>query len=621
MTLLVTPISGVLQTAGRQRQVTEISDGNYSVQLTDHIISVVAPLLVPLRLPFEAPLGTTIEVNDGLGTAFTTPIIVSGNGALINGAPTTTIATNYGRMIFTKGSVEWAGSFVDEAAASAAEAAEATEVALLAAAPLQPVWYIDGQNVSGNASDTNDGASVATPLLTHTELERRLRGQTILPPIVMTPVPFPPFSIGLRPWTVFIMSNLPVTDPVGLQCTFGPDVMPRYIGLATVVTSSGTFAAVNATAAAARRAANSVMTVTDVARAGLPWELYQRIRITGGPRVGSIAFVAENLGADQCATLEFARPAPYPFYAAPLTSLIAPAATDPYVVESLTQIALKSDWNQTFTGNSTTVLSALPVIGFKDIKVVNSTNGLQALKGVVMAFEGCQINPNAVFNDTVCTFKSTAFLNAAFFLGGVNTILSGGAFESGGGAGVPGYTVEMFLSNGALMRVDADAMCYGGPSWHLSNGALAFTALLATFKATAKASHAASGFGMSLPPAASWAGGNQIGFGFSRFWGSGNANKGAYVYPGATMHWGDPAFPATSLVPTCTGTLGDFSSGLTTDNVSTTIDPAADPPVWLPKRTNSWAELNNPLPSATAFGGTAINAIAGSRITIATKDL
>mgnify|MGYP001360952962 CR=1 FL=1 len=79
----VTQITGVLQTAGRRRQVVEISDGNYTIEETDHVVSIVGPLLVPIRLPFEAMQGTTIEIADGVGLASADPILISGNGQTI----------------------------------------------------------------------------------------------------------------------------------------------------------------------------------------------------------------------------------------------------------------------------------------------------------------------------------------------------------------------------------------------------------------------------------------------------------------------------------------------------------------------------------------------------------
>lgn len=483
----------------------------------------------------------------------------------------------------------------------------------------EPAWFLDGQNVTGNASDLNNGTTPATPLRTHAALEKRLNGVTILPPVVLVPVPFPPFAIPLRPWTVFVMSNLPITDPVGLQCTFGPDVIPQYIGLAAATISSGTFTAVNPTAVALRRATSSAMTVTDSARAGLPWEPHQRIRTASG----KISFVAENLLPDQCATLEFSIPAPYPF---PSVSMTAPLVGETYFVESLTELALKSDFLTRFSGTSgrppTLPVSTSfiqPVIGFKDIHVVNSDNAWVILDTTLMQFTSCRINPMITYLNSACTFKSTAFLNGGNFIGGSHTILGGGAFETGGAGFVVTSTIEMILGGAGLYRVDADAMCYGGPSWHLNTSGVLLGGFLATFKATAKGTHAAAGFGMSNPPGATFSGGNAIGFGGSRFWGSGNAKKGAYIYPGATMHWGDHAVPS-QLVPTCTGALGEFSSGLTSDNDSTAINPASDPPVYELKQTNVWSQLAVAV-GLGGFGGTAINATSGSRVASATRDV
>lgn len=487
-----------------------------------------------------------------------------------------------------------------------------------------PLWFIDEQNITGNASDLNNGTTPATPLLTHTELEKRLEGELILPPAVLTPipVPFPPFFIlvPLRPWTVILLSNCTTANPAGLQVTFGPDVLPQYLGFATTPSSSGTFTAVTEK----KRATNTPYSVTDTARGGTPWEQYKRIRITASVNptsVGAISFVAENTVPNECVTLDWAVPDPYPFQG--VTEII-PAVGDAYVVENLTELTLKSDWNQNFVGNSLFV--PIAIVGFKNIKVTNSSAGLALLRDVAMMFGSCQINPHLLAFQSAIYFKSSALLNSGTFSGGVTYIISGGAFEAGGGgaasAVVPSF--EVFSSGGGFMFVDADAGCYGGPSWHLDSGANLLAGFLSTFKATIKPGHVGgSGHGVNNPAACNFILGIHNLYGGSRLWGSGNAGKGVYGQPGSTMAWRDPAHAGTQLVPTIEGAGGpganDFALGLLTNTTSTRIDPAAATPAWLSKIPNTWATLNSPI-AAPGFAGTAIDAASGARITEATTD-
>src|SRR5689334_20839600 len=109
----VGPIAGVFITRGRRRGAIQLSlktTGNfspYTVQSGDDIIAVTQ---TPARitLPVSPQLGDEYEVQDSAGDAATLPIVVSGNGHMINGAPTWTIDSDYGSTLFTFNGTEWA---------------------------------------------------------------------------------------------------------------------------------------------------------------------------------------------------------------------------------------------------------------------------------------------------------------------------------------------------------------------------------------------------------------------------------------------------------------------------------------------------------------------------------
>src|SRR5580692_9691668 len=54
------------------------------------------------------------------------------------------------------------------------------------AAALQTQWWIDPQNSTGKASDSNNGASPSTPLLSDQERAARVGGQAILQQVTVT---------------------------------------------------------------------------------------------------------------------------------------------------------------------------------------------------------------------------------------------------------------------------------------------------------------------------------------------------------------------------------------------------------------------------------------------------
>jgi len=490
----------------------------------------------------------------------------------------------------------------------------------------EPAWFIDEQNGTGNASDANSGTTAAAPLLTHTELERRLKGAFILPPTVSIPVPFPPFALVLRPWTCTLLSNCTTANPAGLQCTFGPDCIPQYVTPTATATSSGTFTGVVGGGGAVKRATNQRYEMTDAARIA-PWEVKQRIRITSGPRTGAIAYIAEDLGGGTCVTSDWSIPIPYPFRG--VTEITPVAGVDTYAVERLTEIALKGDWEiyrsgQNLVSPGVVGFVSLPYVGFTSLKIVNTPNSVTAFTNLSpMLFNKCQINPHFFAFTCAFTLNNTALLNGAnFSTGGLHFMISGAVFDSGIPAGTAGsggnsfgLTRELYVSQGAVLNVDADAMCYGGPEWHVgAASSILVGGFMAAFKAVAKAGHP-TGFGMKVTPGCLVAFENR-GLGGSRFWGNLNSKKGIYIEPLCTVAWG--AVPATDLVPTVTGLTGvnrDFAIGLQTNEMSTTIDDAADPPVYLQKISNTWLALDTPAAIAgVAFGGNAIDAVGGGRI-------
>jgi hypothetical protein len=147
----------------------------------------------------------------------------------------------------------------------------------------QAGFFID----ASTGDDKNDGATPATALRTHAELERRIdAGGNLLSP---------PISAGQKITTVNILTDLPDTDPINLDgVVLGEDVLLHYKGGIASTDRSGTFTDV----VAMDPANNQPFEVEDTDMPSV-WmdDLGRRVRITSGARENVVMWVAKDLGA------------------------------------------------------------------------------------------------------------------------------------------------------------------------------------------------------------------------------------------------------------------------------------------------------------------------------------
>lgn len=249
-------------------------------------------------------------------------------------------------------------------------AGESVNIATLAAAG-QAAWYIDPVN----GSDVADG-TVTGPLKTLSEWSRRFLDQEI--------------NITL---TVNILGNIPNTDRPLLRFLVGDDGFVLFKGQRTVL-RTGTFTSVTDM----NKSANQAATITDSSQ-GTSWTaaglVAERIRITGGARENSVAYILKDLGTNEARvgcwiSDPFTDGPPYSIY-----SFTNPDVQvgDPYVVESLTTIAdLLLDIHVSTTWN----FSGAERLFFEDITINAAWDRSprwrisQGLHGT--AFIGCKIN-------------------------------------------------------------------------------------------------------------------------------------------------------------------------------------------------------------------------------------
>jgi phage-related tail fiber protein len=83
--------------ATETRAVTAVAT-NYTILPTDHTIAVTTSGAFTITLPASPATGQFFVIKDVSGSAGTNNITVSGNGNNIDGAATSTISTNYGRL-------------------------------------------------------------------------------------------------------------------------------------------------------------------------------------------------------------------------------------------------------------------------------------------------------------------------------------------------------------------------------------------------------------------------------------------------------------------------------------------------------------------------------------------
>ena len=142
----------------------------------------------------------------------------------------------------------------------------------------QTTWNIDPANSSGLASDTNDGLTATTPLLTYAEFTRRI----------------PDWGGLNHAVAINIMSDGVASDAWMICGDMGPSGQLLFAGTRTVA-KSGTLSAVTNL----NRASNVQVQLTD--SVGASWAAYVQggyyVRITSGANAGIQAPILKDLGA------------------------------------------------------------------------------------------------------------------------------------------------------------------------------------------------------------------------------------------------------------------------------------------------------------------------------------
>lgn len=215
-------------------------------------------------------------------------------------------------------------------------------------------WYVDEQNVTGNASDANVGDSPTAPLATVTAWSQRLSGLTVQ-----------------QTTTLHVISNaqnVPVIPAVR------PGTQVNVIGEApTVLLPESTIDAVVNMASATNTRASIQIAGVDWAAQGL---INKRARVTSGPRAGTMFWIEAVGGSPDIALTS--RPAN-------LFSLVTLQVGDPIVVEELTTIGPPRSFQQVsepFLLTEITGLRVVPPAGLTN-PIVNFASQAQ--------FVGCDL--------------------------------------------------------------------------------------------------------------------------------------------------------------------------------------------------------------------------------------
>jgi hypothetical protein len=189
---------------------------------------------------------------------------------------------------------------------------------------MQTAWYIDEQNVTGRASDSNDGATIDTPLLTDAERQRRWG--------------ISPRLVQLR-YDLYYLSDASSVVLLGRQ--EGHATMWIH-GSATpyqgrTILASGTMTS----RVIANEATNTRPSITGgPASANIASDVSpnKRLRLTSGVNTGAIAWAQRDEGGGVASVSQWINPAAWNPATFGVPPSVNPAGNETYVVEQLTKI-------------------------------------------------------------------------------------------------------------------------------------------------------------------------------------------------------------------------------------------------------------------------------------------
>lgn len=451
--------------------------------------------------------------------------------------------------------------------------------------------YIDAIN----GDDTNDGLTSGTAFATHNAFYLKTRGGKILPPQ-------DPLSLA-NLLTVHILSTLPTTDPINLDCILGQDVVIRYVGGVNTTLTTGTLTGVTV----ADPSTNQPFELIDTSLVGT-WTDYigKRVRITtAGSRLNTIMWVAKDLGSTTARVSWPAVPAEFDptavtTYGDTAVFLIdnypkVPQVGDTYAIEELFQVTMGSIL---IRGMGPDVEFWFPAMAFSQLEFMGIgifspelPSGFFYLSSVKC---GNQFSSRVVEETYFanCYFPTGIFGEGASFLTQITGGLVGAAVGSSGICG-----------NGGRLQLNNDVMIQGA-SVRGTNVAIQSACV---FDAAQSLTSSGSGVDVGklqlhtsqefdIPSGGMGLGRTQTlqHDASIRLWGSGNAAYGLNVSSGCSFYY------VSTSVPTITGASGDFSIGAGTTSHAL-ADSAYSGPI-----ANSWANFILPITSA-GFEGNAHN--------------
>jgi hypothetical protein len=433
----------------------------------------------------------------------------------------------------------------------------------------QNTWHFN--SVTG--LDSNSGLTPASALKTFAEYEKRIGHFNTVAP-----------TGGVL--NLFIDSaSMPPTDPFNMLAVLETGATVNLQGTSTLV-RSGTFDAAGGVSPI-NAAANQAFLVKDSSVASWAGDVAHFIQVPTGPRAGTAAWVAKDIGGGT----HQARTSNWVIITPPSVAPVptAPANGDPY------QILNKSSfsWGSVVLFGSGTAIATLNLLDVQVLGVSliwNQENGV-ALIPYRSRFDAGLSSPTFLENSCL-TGGLEQFGGATEVDAGLLTVLSGiGAIATG-----------LVLEVGAVV-LDFDVLFQGVSAF--SNGGALMLGAVALFDVPADPlSFSPAGdallVGVSFPNQAvapSSAALQPRAFGTARLYGLGQAGAGVHLGLGATMTYrlGSP--------PSITGAGGDFLLGPTALGRAFDDTQGAGA-TFTATRPTTWANLALPI-AGPGFAGTA----------------
>jgi hypothetical protein len=392
-----------------------------------------------------------------------------------------------------------------------------------------------------------------------------------------------------------------VTDPVQIQISIPDDVLIEVKQESTVVARSGVLTGV----VPMNPAAQQPWVVTDTGVPNWSTDIGKRLRVTSGPNVGIIAWVAKDLGASAARISNTVTDnADSLSISGSWVNVGAVAVGDPYVVETLHTAYMGKVLVQLAGGGSGTTLADLTLqsLVFRDFSFLNQDFYAPASIGPSISFANCWFNAQFIY-----PFGEVSFVNCclqdATAPGSSSPTVNGAqiAFGGGGQTGTGttfaagcyiGAFISGFLEVGPGLFV-SNPLMQGAVLYMYGPSALAFADEdgLAFFDAVIESPIQLEAGAVFIVSTGS--------FGVVTIWGNNNVGFGVQIGDGSRLVV-DPG-----AVMLLTGASGDFAvGGMNTARAWNESVGAYTAPIAC-----TWANLALPIASG-GFGGRCENVAA-----------